>query len=258
MNSGGDVLARGARSAQFAAGSTEVTEFEYDLRTNEGIVGDKYGLSESEIFEYKNRMDAGERLSLDPVNTESTLESEIKVIDRRPNFMGAATGESEVAKQEAPKYPVKAYGSFSPILDRVLIKRCTDDPDMEVLEDGSARNKKTGLIIAAKYRQHSNVGIVLATGTVVILGGQRIPMEEIVSIGDRVTYGDYNSEVFVMDEKKVRELCDRVQMNYTEDPEGIRIVRVQDIRGFEREIPNIPEYKVCKHVCGSGGSEWVT
>ena len=73
-------------------------------------------------------------------------------------------------------------------------------------------------------------------------------MEEIVSIGDRVTYGDYNSEVFVMDEKKVRELCDRVQMNYTEDPEGIRIVRVQDIRGFEREIPNIPEDK-CANMC---------
>ena len=89
-----------------------------------------------------------------------------------------------------------------------------------------------------------------ATGTMVILGGQRIPMEEIVSIGDRVTYGDYNSEVFVMDEKKVRELCDRVQMNYTEDPEGVRIVRVQDIRGFEREIPNIPEYK-CANMCGA-------
>jgi hypothetical protein len=51
-----------------------------------------------------------------------------------------------------------------------------------------------------------------------------------------VTYGDYNSEVFLMDEAKVQQLCDAVQMNYEEDPEGLRVVRVQDVRGVEREI----------------------
>ena len=60
-----------------------------------------------------------------------------------------------------------------------------------------------------------------------------------VRVGDRVTYGDYNSEVFIMDENKVQELCDAVQMNYEPDPEGIRVVRVQDVRGFEREVPNM-------------------
>jgi hypothetical protein len=61
-------------------------------------------------------------------------------------------------------------------------------------------------------------------------------MSEVVRVGDRVTYGDYNSEVFLMDEDKVKELCDAVQMNYEPDPEGLRIVRVQDVRGFEYPI----------------------
>jgi hypothetical protein len=38
-----------------------------------------------------------------------------------------------------------------------------------------------------------------------------------------------------MDEAKVQQLCDAVQMNYEEDPEGLRVVRVQDVRGVERE-----------------------
>ena len=120
-------------------------------------------------------------------------------------------------------------------MNRILIKRCAESSDMKMLPDGSVLNTKTGLVVAAKYRQHSNIGIVLAAGKFVILGGQRIPMEEAVRVGDRVTYGDYNSEVFLMDENKVKELCDAVQMNYEEDAEGLRVVRVQDVRGVERE-----------------------
>jgi len=74
----------------------------------------------------------------------------------------------------------------------------------------------------------------------VIIGGQKVPMSDIVRVGDRVTYGDYNSEVFHMDEKRVIALCDAVQMNYEKDEEGLRIVRVQDVRLVEREVASEP------------------
>lgn len=200
MNNGGDVLARGARSAQFPAGSATVDE-------------------------------PIQLLNVAPEEPQKLGEG-ITVIDRRPNWL------LEQSVKEAPvapkKWPEKSFTKGSPILDRVLVKRCTDNPDMKIMEDGSVLNTKTGLVIAAKYRQHSNTGTVLAVGKFVVVGGIRIPMEEVVRVGDRVTYGDYNSEVFVMDEKKVEALCDSVQMNYEPDPEGVRVVRVQDIRMVER------------------------
>jgi co-chaperonin GroES (HSP10) len=203
----GDILARGGRSAQFPAGKSEV-DAPIELQN---VAPEEPG--------------------------ESKLGDGITVIDRRPNY-GANLGLGSGAFREAPtverKWPEKTYSAFSPILDRILVKRCAEGPDMKIMEDGSVLNTKTGLVIAAKYRQHSNIGIVLATGQFVILGGQRIAMSEVVRIGDRVTYGDYNSEVFLMDESKVQELCDAVQMNYEPDPEGLRIVRVQDVRGVER------------------------
>jgi co-chaperonin GroES (HSP10) len=199
MNSGGDVLARGARTAQFSAGGSAVND----------------------AIELKNVAPEVEELG-----------SGITVIDRRSRF------DSEPVKKAEPKFPEKKYGAFSPVLDRILIKRCAEGPDMKIMEDGSVLNMKTGLLIAGKYRQHSNIGIVLATGQFVILGGQRIAMSDVVRVGDRVTYGDYNSEVFLMDEARVQEMCDSVQMNYEPDPEGLRIVRVQDVRGVEREVVN--------------------
>ncbi len=234
MNSGGDVLARGARSAQFAAGGSDLTDFEYDLRTRTDIVAEKYGLSTAEVEEYLIRVRSGERLDKQPKALVDELGAGITVIDRRPSY----TEEIEEVKK-APvvtkKYPEKSYASATPILDRILVKRCAEGPDMKIMEDGSVLNTKTGLVIAAKYRQHSNVGIVLATGQFVILGGQRVPMGDVVRVGDRVTYGDYNSEVFHMDEAKVEALCDSVQMNYEVDQEGLRVVRVQDVRLVERE-----------------------
>jgi co-chaperonin GroES (HSP10) len=231
MNNGGDVLARGFKSAQFAAGGGDLSDFEYDLRTREEVVAEKYGLSAAEIATYKTRVDAGERVALDPVDLLKEMAG-ITVIDKRSAFL--ASEAVKEAEKNPPKYPEKKYGKFSPILDRILVKRCTDSTDEKIMEDGSVVNTKTGLITAAKYRQHSNIGIVLATGKFVIIGGQRIPMEEVVRIGDKVTYGDYNSEVFHMDEKRVQDLCDAVQMNYDVDPEGLRVVRVQDVRGVER------------------------
>src|SRR5208337_4183930 len=196
----GDALASGGRSAQFPAGKSE-TDAPIELHN---------------------------------CAPEEKLGDGITVIDRRQNWL--STTEVKEATVAPKKYPDKMYSVFSPILDRILVKRCAEGPDMKIMEDGSVLNTKTGLVIAAKYRQHSNIGIVLATGQFVILGGQRIAMSEVVRKGCRVTYGDYNSEVFLMDEKKVQELCDSVHMNYEPDPEGLRVVRVQDVRGVEIPI----------------------
>jgi co-chaperonin GroES (HSP10) len=237
MNSGsGDKLASGRqRSAQFAAGGSELSEFEYDMRTRIEVVAEKYGLSEAEINEYQLFLDEGKRLDLKSVAAQKEIGDDLVVIDKRPTFMGQDTEVKAVAV--APqKYPDKTYSLFTPILDRILIKRCTESKEMELLEDGSVRNKKTGLIIAARYRQHSNIGVVLAVGKFVILGGQRIAMDEVVRKGDRVTYGDYNSEVFHMSEDRQQALCDDVQFNYFADDDGLRVVRVQDVRGVEHPI----------------------
>jgi co-chaperonin GroES (HSP10) len=232
----GDKLARGCKTAQFAAGGSDMSDFEYDVRTRREIVSDKYGLSEAEIATYEVRMNAGEHIALASVETLKEFGIDITVIDRRPTFMGQDT-EVKAVPKPALKYPEKTYGKFQPILDRILIKRCAENKDMELLADGSVMNKKTGLIIAARYRQHSNVGVVLATGKFVILGGQRIAMDEVVRVGDRVTYGDYNSEILVMSEDRVVTLCDDISFNYFEDAEGLRVVRVQDVRGVEHEVP---------------------
>jgi co-chaperonin GroES (HSP10) len=254
MNNGGDVLARGAQQAQFAAGGSDFSDFEYDLRVRRDILKEKYGVSDEEIAEYDKKMEAGERFSLKTLAARAEeLSAGISVIDRRPKYELEVT-EAKEAPVAAKKYPDKKFATATPILDRILIKRCSDSPDMKIMPDGSVLNTKTGLVIAAKYRQHSNVGIVLAVGQFVILGGQRVAMSEVVRVGDRVTYGDYNSEVFVMDEEKVKVLCDSVQMNYDEDPEGLRIVRVQDVRLVEREAVGIEPNLVGLLEPGSEGS----
>ena len=235
MLGGGDLLARGGKSAQFAAGGGDLSDFEYDFKVRRDVVKGKYGLSDAEIEEYDIRITAGERFSLPTAaEREEQLGAGITVIDRRPTY-NEEVEAVKVAPVAEKKWPEKNFSLFRPILDRVLIKRCADNADMKIMSDGSVLNTKTGLVIAAKYRQHSNIGIVLATGKFVILGGQRIAMEEVVRVGDRVTYGDYNSEVFHMDEARVRQLCDAVQMNYEQDDEGLRVVRVQDIRGVASE-----------------------
>jgi co-chaperonin GroES (HSP10) len=228
-----------------------MSDFEYDCRTRREIVADKYGLSEAEIATYEVRMNAGEHIAIASVETQKELGLDITVIDRRPTFMGQDT-EVKAVPKPALKYPEKTYGKFQPILDRILIKRCAENKDMELLADGSVMNKKTGLIIAARYRQHSNVGVVLATGKFVILGGQRIAMDEVVRVGDRVTYGDYNSEILVMSEDRVVTLCDDISFNYFDDEDGLRVVRVQDVRGVEHEVPH--DANLMEFVKGYGGT----
>jgi co-chaperonin GroES (HSP10) len=122
-------------------------------------------------------------------------------------------------------------------MDRILVMVISDDPNEELLEDGSTRNKTTGLISTAKYRQHSNVGIVLLAGQWVVTGGIKTYMNEILSPGDKVIYGDYGSEKMSETfDKKAEALCDSLGINYQKTEQGIRIVRVQDIRTVERKV----------------------
>jgi hypothetical protein len=238
MNNGGDVLARGCPTAQFAGASSNITDFENDFIYMEiAEVLEKYGLSQAEYDQYHAQRDSGERLpDLTPVALQETLEVGFSVTDHRKNYLSEATESPSVVKEAPKKYPERTYGLFHPILDRILVMRVPDDPDTEILEDGSTRSKRTGLVTAAKYRQHSNVEIVLSTGQWVIVGGVKFPMEDFIKPGFKVCFGDYNSEVFLLDKRKAEELCDAVGVNYMDDPQGVRIVRVQDVRGVE--VPN--------------------
>src|SRR5208337_2593740 len=119
------------------------------------------------------------------------------------------------------KFPAKEYAPFKPVLDRVLIMRVNMDPDMVELSDGSLQNKKTGFVMPAQWRQHANVGIVLEIGDFAVMGGLRIPMDEIVRPGDRVMFGDYCTELFPMDPKRAEALCDALGVNYEEHEDGL-------------------------------------
>ena len=242
MNNGGDVLARGAKSAQFG-GASGITDFENDVIYMEVVdVCTKYGISEADYDQYQAQREAGQKLpDLTPTALQPTIEVGFSVTDHRKNYMNVPE-EVKAAEQEVKLYPETAFEEFVPILDRLLIMRISDDPNEEMLEDGSTRNKITGLITAAKYRQHSNVGIVLAAGKYVVLSGTKFDMAEFVKPGDKVVYGEYNAEAFTLDEKKVRGICDRLRVNYVKDPKGMFVVRVQDVRGVEKrqiEVPNV-------------------
>src|ERR1019366_5906185 len=233
----GDKLARGDKSASFGGAGSVVSDFEQDIVFMEvADVLTKYGFSQAEYDQYTFLRSDGQKLpDLTPVSLQETLEVGFSISDHRKNYLSEST-EAAAVKAEAPKkYPEPTYEQARPILDRVLVMIVADDPDTEILEDGSTRNKKSGLITSAKYRQHSNVGVVLAAGQYVVLSGMRFNMSEFVEVGDKITYGDYNSEVFPMDKKKAEAICDSLQVNYVEDPKGLRVVRVQDIRVVEKK-----------------------
>jgi len=194
---GGDQLAAGARSAQFAAGGSAVNE----------------------------------PIELHNVAAEEPqdLTSGITVIDRRSRF------DSEPIKKAEPKFPEKEYGPFKPILDRVLIKRVAEDKNMEQLEDGSMRDKRTGFIIPARYRQHSNVGVVLAVGDFVVMGGVKTYLSDIIKPGYRVLFGEYNAEKLKIPDEQVQAMCDAIGVEF-EASEDLDVVRVQDIRGVYKPV----------------------
>ena len=239
MNNGGDVLARGAQKAQFAGASSGITGFENDFIYMSMLeVIAKYGLSQLAYDLYCTDRTNGEHLpDLTPTALQETLDVGFSIADHRKNYLSESTEAAKVVAEAPKRFPEPTYGTAQPILDRILVMGISDDPDTELLEDGSTRSKKSGLITAAKYRQHSNVGIVLAAGGSVAIGGLSIPMEELIKPGYKVVYGDYNSERFPMDKKKAEALCESIKVNYVHDPKGLRIIRVQDVRTVE--VPNV-------------------
>jgi co-chaperonin GroES (HSP10) len=227
----GDKLARGDQSAQFSAGAG-LSDFQHDLAVRPEIVPEKYGLSPVEVAQYLVQRERGEALpDLKAVDTDEPqdIAGGVSVVDKRHTY------DSKPVKKAEKKFADKEYSDPSTILDRVLVKRIPEDEDkFEVLEDGSLRNKETGFLIPFAYRQHNTIGIVLAVGQFVVLGGVKVPLNTIVRPGDRVTYGSYNCEVYKQSKEKTQRMCDAVQMNYEADEEGLVVVRVQDIRTVER------------------------
>jgi co-chaperonin GroES (HSP10) len=237
QHSTGDKLASGATSAQFST-QAGLSDFENDLIFRPTEVAEKYGLSEAQVEQYKKSREDGNKVpDLTAVAVLEEVEQD-KADALKLGFTVTDRRIPEAAKVEvAPlKFPAKKYAPFRPVMDRVLVKRTTIDENMEELTDGSLRDKRTGFIVPAKYREHQTVGIVLAVGDFVVQGGVKVTLKDIVRPGDRVSYGSYNSETFKMSEEKVKLLCDSLGINYVPDEEGIRIVRVADIRGIETPI----------------------
>lgn len=234
MNSGGDVLARGGHSAQFAAGGSTLTDFEADFIFKDvEFVINRYGLSQEEYDQYSAMRLKDERLpDLKSVELQEELGVGFSVSDRRKDYLSNQVVKPVEVK--ALKFPAPTYEPMETLLDRVLVMVISDDPNVELLEDGSTRDKTSGLITAAKYRQHSNVGIVLLGGQWVISGGVKTSMRDILKPGDKVLYGDYGSEKVPMTDEKAEALCDRIQVNYEKTEQGLRVVRIQDVRLVER------------------------
>jgi len=237
---GGDQLARGAHSAQFVGAGASISQFEDDLIFRPEIVAEKYGLTDEQIADYQNDREQGYHLPELPT-VEAMKEMEVsagfKVTDRRSFFENHPLSETAKPVEKAPaKWPEYEYGKMRPILDRILVKRIPDDPNLELLEDGSMRDKKTGFIVPPAYRQHSNIGVVLAVGDFVVMGGVKTLLSDFVQPGDKVKFGDYNSEVYYLSDAEVEKLCDDVQVNFVSDPEGLRVIRVQDIRSIQHRV----------------------
>jgi co-chaperonin GroES (HSP10) len=246
MNNGGDVLARGCPTAQFAGASSEITSFENDVIYMEvADVLEKYGLSQAEYDQYTFLRSDGQKLpDLTPVALQETLEVGFSISDHRKNYLSESTEAAAVQAEAPKKYPEPSYEPMQTLMDRVLVMVVSDDPNIELLEDGSSRNKRTGLISTAKYRQHSNVGIVLLAGQWVVVGGVKTPMHEVVRPGDKVIYGDYGSEK--MDDtfnKKAEAICDAIGVNFEKTEQGIRIVRIQDVRTVEKKVAPLASFQ---------------
>jgi co-chaperonin GroES (HSP10) len=92
---------------------------------------------------------------------------------------------------------------FRPLLDRVLIRRI----EPEAAPDGFS--------VPEKYRQHSNLGTVIALGDGIALGGKWRPLTDFISLGSVCMYGEYTAECLEL------------------DGEQLWIVRLQDIRGVK-------------------------
>jgi co-chaperonin GroES (HSP10) len=233
----GDTLARGATSAQFST-AANMTDFEADfIYKDVAEVMTKYALNQSEYDTYAAMRLNNEKLPdlHNPSVYEGQMGVAFSVTDHRKNYAADnLTSMPDAVKETVKKFPEPEYEPIKTLMDRILVMVISADPDEELLEDGSTRSRKTGLISTAKYRQHSNTGIVLMAGQWVITGGIKTDMSEILKPGDRVIYGDYGSEKLPMKDEKAEALCESIGVNYEKTEQGLRIVRVQDVRTIER------------------------
>jgi hypothetical protein len=239
MNNGGDVLASGrSKSAQFG-GATSISDFENDFMYMEvAELSEKYGLSQVEYDVYHAQREAGDHLpDLTPVALQETLEVGFSITDHRKNYMSEALEPAKEAVSAPRKFPEPTYEPMQTLMDRILVMVVSDDPNVVLLEDGSTKDLTTGLISTAKYRQHSNVGIVLLAGQWVITGGIKTNLSDMLRPGDKVIYGDYGSEKMPDTfNKKAEAICDSIGVNFEKTEQGLRIVRVQDVRTIERRV----------------------
>jgi len=103
----------------------------------------------------------------------------------------------------------KSYHKPQPILDRILVRVIKSHSETEEF------------VIPDKYREKSRLGEVIAIGYGVVLGNQYLPLEEFISIGDRVKFGEYTAEAY----------------DHTDPTLATEfIVRIQDIRTVERLV----------------------
>lgn len=124
-----------------------------------------------------------------------------KVEDTRSSAVANLTyiGNAE-SVSDFQQYHPNQYDPFTPILDRVLIRRVEE-----------AQTSKLGL--PDKFRQQTNKGEILGIGDLVKTN---------LKPGDRVLFGEYNAERF------------------TKDGEELWLVREADIRGVERLVVFVP------------------
>jgi co-chaperonin GroES (HSP10) len=122
--------------------------------------------------------------------------------DRLNEWMKTVQNEAkDLTKKEAS---AEEYGPFTAIMDRIQVR---------VVEE--TEEDAQGVHVPKKYRQHSNAGIIVATGIGVQVGPRFFTMEELGLVkGQKVMFGEYNAEKF--------------------DEEGVEyvLVRAADIRGF--------------------------
>jgi co-chaperonin GroES (HSP10) len=105
--------------------------------------------------------------------------------------------ETGVAIMEEPAIQ---YGPFTPILDRVLLKR--------IAEDNRLVKGSDTILAADQYKARSNKGVVIAVGEKVLT----------LQPGDLVLFGDFNAE------------------DFERDGEEFVVVWLGDIRGYERPL----------------------
>lgn len=101
-----------------------------------------------------------------------------------------------------------ADSPLRPILDRILVRRLPPEKKGDSFDD----------LVPDKYRQHNNLGRVIAIGDGILLGQEWHPLTEFVQLGQVVLYGEYTAE--------------RLEDSGEDE---LYIIRLQDVRGVKRD-----------------------